>query len=102
MTGLANANVATLAFSGGAGDYTLDFTGELERDMVVTIKAGFGDLSLVIPRDVDAEITVEGTAVNINHSSTWSQNGQKYSQDASGPALTVLVEMAAGNLVITD
>ena len=102
LTGLANANFSTLMFSGGAGNYSLDFSGELQRDAVVTIEAGFGDLSLVIPGDVDAVVTVEGTALNINHSSGWSQNGQKYTQDASGPRLTVLVKMAAGNLVITD
>ena len=102
LTGLANANFSTLTFSGGAGNYTLDFSGELQRDAVVTIEAGLGDLSLVIPEDVDAVITVEGTAVNINHSSGWSQNGQKYSQEGSGPTLTILVKMAAGNLVITD
>ena len=102
LTGLANANFSTLTFSGGAGNYTLDFSGELRRDAVATIEAGFGDLSLVIPEDVDTVITVEGTAVNINHSSGWSQDGQKYSQDGSGPALTILVKMSAGNLVITD
>ncbi|HEX5809149.1 MAG TPA: toast rack family protein [Anaerolineales bacterium] len=102
LTGLANANFSTLTFSGGAGNYTLDFSGELRRDAVATIEAGFGDLSLVIPEDLDAVITVEGTAVNINHSSSWSQNGQKYTQEGSGPTLTILVKMAAGNLVITD
>ena len=102
LTGLANANFSTLTFSGGAGNYTLDFSGKLQRDAVVTIEAGLGDLSLVIPKDVDAVATVEGTAVNINHSSGWSQNGQKYIQDGSTPTLTIVVKMAAGNLVITD
>lgn len=102
LTGLANANFSTLTFSGGAGNYTLDFSGELQRDAVVTIEAGFGDLSLVIPEDVDAVVTVEGAALNINHSSGWTQNGQKYTQNGSGSTLTILVKMAAGNLVITD
>jgi len=102
LEGLANANFSTLAFSGGAGNYTLDFSGALRRDAVVTIEAGLGDLSLVIPEDVDALVTVEGMAVNINHSSSWSQNGQKYVQEGSGPALNILVKMSAGNLVISD
>lgn len=102
LTGLANANFSTLTFSGGAGNYTLDFSGELQRDAVVTIEAGFGDLSLIIPEDVDAVVTVEGAALNINHSSGWTQNGQKYTQNGSGSTLTILVKMAAGNLVITD
>lgn len=102
LTGLANANFSTLTFSGGAGNYTLDFSGELQRDAVATIQSGLGDLSLVIPDDVNAVVTVEGAALNVNHSSGWSQSGQKYTQSGSGPTLTVIVEMSAGNLVITD
>jgi len=102
LTGLANANFSTLTFSGGAGNYTLDFSGELQRDAVVTITSGFGNVSLVIPEEVDAVVTVEGAAVNISHGSGWSQNGQKYVQDGSGSTLTIVVKMAAGNLVLTD
>ena len=102
LTGLANANFSTLAFSGGAGNYSLDFSGELQRNAVVTIEAGFGDLSLLIPEDMDAVVTLEGTAVNVNHSSGWSQDDKTYTQAASGPSLTIVVKMAAGNLVITD
>jgi hypothetical protein len=101
LTGLANANFSTLAFSGGAGNFTLDFSGELQRDAVVTVESGFGNLSLLVPEDVNAVVTVESTAVNINHGSGWAQNGQKYTQRGSGPALTIVVKMAAGNLVIT-
>ena len=102
LTGLANANFSTLTFSGGAGNYTLDFSGELQRNAVATIEAGFGDLSLIIPEDVDAVVTVEGAAVNVNHSSGWAQNGQKYVQEGDTPTLTIVIKMAAGNLVITD
>jgi hypothetical protein len=102
LTGLANANFSTLTFSGGAGNYTLDFSGELQRDAVVTIEAGFGNLSLIIPEDIETTVTVEGAAVNINHDSGWSQNGQKYTQNGSGSTLTILVKMGAGNLAITN
>ena len=102
LMGLANANFSTLTFSGGAGNYTLDFSGELQRDAVVTIEAGFGNLSLIIPEDVETTVTVEGAAVNIDHDSGWSQSGQTYTQNGSGPTLTILVKMAAGNLAITN
>ena len=101
LTGLANANFSTLTFSGGAGNYTLDFSGELQRDAVVTVESGLGNLSLIVPEDVNAVVTVESTAVNINHGSGWTQNGQEYTQSGSGPTLTFVVKMAAGNLVIT-
>jgi hypothetical protein len=101
LTGLANANFSTLTFSGGAGNYTLDFGGELQRDAVVTVNSGVGNVSLIVPEGIEADVTVESAAVNINHGSGWSKNGQKYTQDGSGPTLTIVVKMAAGNLVIT-
>jgi hypothetical protein len=102
LTGLANANFSTLTFSGGAGNYTLDFSGDLQRNAVVEIEAGLGNVRLVIPEDMDAIVTVEGAALNITHGSGWAQSGQKYTQKSSGPTLTIIVKMSAGNLVITD
>jgi len=102
LTGLANANFSTLIFNGGAGDYTLDFSGELQRDANARIETGLGNLMLVIPKDVDARVTVEGAAVNVNHSSGWGQSDHTYTQDGSGPSLTIIVKMGAGNVTITD
>jgi len=101
LKGLANANFSTLTFSGGAGNYTLDFSGELQREATVTIDSGLGNLSLLIPEDRSTTITVESAAVNISAGSGWAQNGKTYTQEGSGPSLTILVKMAAGNLVIT-
>jgi len=102
LTGLANANFSTLMFSGGAGNYTLDFTGDLVRDGIVKVEAGAGDVQLVIPKGVNAKVTVESTLASVNHSSGWTQNGSDYTQDGEGSELTIIVKMAAGNLTITD
>jgi hypothetical protein len=102
LTGLANANFSTLTFSGGAGNYTLDFGGELQQDAVATIDSGFGNLTLLIPKGVPAQVTVESAAVNINNGSGWSQRGQDYTQDGEGFSLTIVVKMAAGNLLIDN
>jgi hypothetical protein len=85
LTGLSDANFSTLIFTGGAGNYTLDFTGELVRDGIVNIEAGAGDVQLIIPKDVNAKVTVESTAVSINHSSGWAQDGNDYTQKRTGP-----------------
>ena len=102
LTGLSNANFSTLTFSGGAGNFTLDFSGDLQRDAVVTIDSGFGNVSLIVPKDVNAKVTVESAAVNINHGSGWTQNGKDYTQEGKGPMLTFIVKMAAGNLLLSD
>jgi hypothetical protein len=102
LAGLAHANFSTLIFSGGAGSYTLDFTGTLKRDGVVNVEAGAGDVQLIIPKGLNATVTVESALVSVNQSSGWAQNGNEYVQKGEGPELTILVEMAAGNLTITD
>jgi len=102
LSGLANANFSTLIFNGGAGDYTLDFSGALQQDATARVETGFGNLTLVIPEDVDARVTVEGTAINVTHSSGWGQSNRTYTQDGSGPTLTIIVKMGAGNVTITD
>jgi hypothetical protein len=102
LTGLANANFSTLIFNGGAGNYTLDFSGELVQDATARIETGFGDLMLVIPEGLDARVTVEGGAVNVNHSSGWGESNRTYTQDGSGPTLTIIVKMGAGNVTIAD
>jgi N-terminal domain of toast_rack, DUF2154 len=102
LTGLANANFSTLMFSGGAGNYTLDFGGKLQREAVVTLDSGFGNVTLIIPENVNAKVTVESAAVNISHGSGWSQSGKNYLQTGDGSALTVIVKMAAGNLLINN
>jgi hypothetical protein len=102
LTGLANANFTTMTFSGGAGNFTLDFGGDLQRDAVITVDSGFGNVSLIVPKDVSTKVTVESAAVNINHGASWSQNGKEYTQEGQGPTLTLIVKMAAGNLLITD
>lgn len=102
LTGLANAGFTTMTFSGGAGNFTLDFSGDLQRDAVITIDSGFGNVSLIIPQDVNARMTVDSAAVNINHGTSWTQNGKDYTQEGKGPTLTFIVNMAAGNLLISD
>jgi N-terminal domain of toast_rack, DUF2154 len=100
MTGLANANFASMEFTGGAGNYTFDFSGQLQRDTSVTIEAGLSNVTLVIPSGLPAQVTVNGLS-NVSHNANWTKNGDQYSQSGSGPQLVILVEMGAGNLTIT-
>lgn len=101
MTGLANANFSTLIFNGGAGDYTLDFSGELTRSATATLDAGLCNIILVIPEGVHAVVTVESGAANVNAGSGWTQSGGVYTQQGEGPTLTILINIGAGNLTLT-
>jgi len=101
IIGLGNANFNTLEFDSGAGNYTLDFTGELKRDASVNIETGVSNLTLVIPSGIPVQITIEGGLSNVTYGSGWDKNGAVYTQEGAGPALTIVIEIGAGNLTIT-
>ncbi|MBC8496533.1 MAG: hypothetical protein ISS57_10065 [Anaerolineales bacterium] len=98
MTNLANANFETMIFQGGAGNFELDFSGELQGDAEVFIETGLSNITITIPEGVHAEITVEGGLSNITTRGDWQVSGSTYSQEGHGPTLTINVEMGAGNL----
>ncbi len=100
MEGLANANFRAMVFNSGAGNYTLDFSGELKHDAMVTIDSGVSNVTLLIPEGVAAQVSVEGGLLNVT-APGWEKDGKVYRQKGSGPLLTIIVEMGAGNLVLT-
>jgi len=101
MSGLANANFSILDFSSGAGDYTLDFSGKLQRDASIKISSGLSNVIVVVPENVNAIVTVDSGASNINAGSSWSQSGGVYKQKGAGPTLTFVIEVGAGNVTLT-
>ncbi len=100
ITGLANANFSLLDFSAGAGDYTLDFSGELKRDASIKIESGLSNLIIIVPEGVNAVVTVESGLSNVNAGSGWERSGSDYVQEGEGPTLTFVIEMGAGNLTL--
>ncbi len=101
MSGLANANFSLMDFSSGAGDYTLDFSGDLKRDASITISSGLSNMIIVVPEGVNAIVTVDSGASNINAGSSWEQDGNTYVQSGDGPMLTFVINIGAGNVTLT-
>jgi hypothetical protein len=101
LTGLGNANFASLEFSSGAGNYSLDFSGQLKRNGSVHIETGLSNLTLVIPADIPVQITIAGGLLNVTPGPGWVKNGNVYTQPGSGPQLTIIIRMGAGSLTIT-
>jgi hypothetical protein len=100
IIGLANANFSLFDFSAGAGDYTLDFSGELQRDASIKIESGLSNLIIIVPEGVNAVVTVESGLSNVNAGSGWERSGGDYIQKGEGPTLTFVIEMGAGNLTL--
>jgi len=97
---IGNASPATFSFRCGAGNYTLDFSGKLQRDMTATIDAGLGNVKVVIPKGVPAQITVQGGLSNITAAAGWDHTGSTYSQSGDGPTIVIVITLGAGNLEI--
>jgi hypothetical protein len=60
------------------------------------------NLTLVIPSTVDATVKVSSGLSNVNFPAGWIQNGDTYTQKGSGPMLTIIIEMGAGNVQISQ
>jgi hypothetical protein len=68
---------------------------------LVKISSGLSNIIIVVPKGVDAIVTVNGGASNVNAGSGWKQNGDVYKQKGEGPTLTFVIEVGAGNLTLT-
>jgi hypothetical protein len=102
LTGLANANFSNFDFDSGAGSYTLDFSGELQRDAEVKIDSGLSSLVLVIPEGVNAVVSMEDGLSNVKTGADWSKKGNVYSQEGDGATLRIKINMGAGSVTIKN
>ena len=100
LLSLANANFTSMIFRSGAGDYTLDFSGELQRDAVVTVESGFSQLIIIVPEGTSAKVLFKGGLTNVDVSGGWKKSGEAYVMGSGGPVITLSLDMAAGNLVL--
>lgn len=96
--GLSNANARNLIFEAGPGSYTLDFSGDLQRDTDVEINYGLGDVKIIIPKGTPAYVTVDGGLNNVELRGTWNVSGNEYSLEGDGPQLLIRIKMGLGNL----
>ncbi len=97
---LANANFGTMIFQSGAGDYELDFSGQLQRDASVFIESGLSSLKISVPESTRVELEIEGGLANTTVRGAWKQAGTTYTINGDGPTLKIIVEMNAGNLIL--
>lgn len=98
IEGLGNANLSELVFRSGAGSYTLDFSGEMQRDMTVNIESGISSITIIVPEGVAANLTFEGGMSNVTYDDDWEKDGSNYTLAGDGYTLTISVKMGAGNL----
>ena len=98
LKGLANANFERMRLKSGAGDYTLSFDGELQRDASVTIDTGAATVNIIVPEGVNALVNFDGGLSSVISEGGWSQSGSVYTLSGTGHTITITVKMGAGTL----
>ena len=98
LSGLANANAASMDFSGGAGDLRLDFFGDLRRDLHVSVKAAAGNVVINVPRGVPAQANLSSILSNVKMSDGWTRSGGTYQLQGNGPNISFDLKMSVGKL----
>ena len=98
LKGLANANTTDMTFRGGAGEYTLDFSGELRNNMDVNIESGVSSVTIIVPEGVSAQVISDSGFTTVSTSGSWKQNGNTYQLTGSGNTITINVKIGAGSL----
>jgi len=98
LKGLANANTTDMTFRGGAGEYTLDFSGELRNNMDVNIESGVSSVTIIVPEGVNAQVISDSGFTTVSTSGSWKQNGNTYQLTGSGNTITINVKIGAGSL----
>ncbi len=101
LLGLCNANTSDISFESGAGDYTLDFSGDLQKNMDVHISSGMSNTEIIVPDNVIVIVEVTGGLSNVDLSGTWTIENSTYTTGSGNHTIHIYVEMAMGNLALS-
>ncbi len=95
--GLGNARCAKISFSGGAGDITLDFTGEwmAGSKMEGDVKLTFGALQLRLPRQVGVTVSVDRLLASFDEAGFTRRGTQYVSQGYERATATLALSIKA-------
>ncbi|HEX6305134.1 MAG TPA: toast rack family protein [Anaerolineales bacterium] len=92
--------LTSLDVNGGAGDVTIDLTGDWRNDLDAGIEAGLGNIHLTLPRDVGARLEVDA-GIGAVDASGLTRDGNTYTNDAYGVSevtLRIHINGGVGNI----
>jgi hypothetical protein len=75
---LGNLNFRSLDFEGGIGSTRLDFSGQWTKDAAASLKVGIGELSMLLPPYLGAEVNAEKKFLSGLHLESFTQYGASY------------------------
>jgi len=102
INGLGNANFSNLKFEGGAGSYTLDFSGELRQDGNVNFSGGVSSVTIIVPQGTNMKVVLTGELTDVQTTGKWSSENKTYTTSAEGPMVTIYVDLGVGSLKLVQ
>jgi hypothetical protein len=109
LLGLANANFKSMSFKGGAGSYSLDFSGQLRTDATVHAETDAGSIRVTVPATTVAKVTVSGSLNNVSTEGEWTVADGTYRTAAAaapaegqtqGKSLNITVDLNVGSVTL--
>jgi hypothetical protein len=101
LTGLANAHADNISFEAGAGEFTLDFSGELQNDLDVDIRSGLGAITIIVPKGVAAEVSSNGAMSSVEMMGEWQKSDDTtYILPGEGHQITIKADIGLGSLTL--
>ncbi|MCJ7511704.1 MAG: toast rack family protein [Anaerolineales bacterium] len=98
LDGLGNANFSDMRFEAGAGNYILDFGGELRQDAEVRIDTGLSSLRIIVPKGVPARAEVRGELSEVKAEGEWTGSGTAFAHPGEGSMLTIIINSSLGSV----
>ncbi len=101
---LADLDLTGLHVSLGAGDYSIDLSGDWARGLDVILEAGAANLSVLLPADMGARVTVEA-GPHLIEAQGLDKNGNVYTNAAyggSGASLQVTIQAGIGQIFLVQ
>lgn len=99
LTRLANARAENISFAVGAGDFTLDFSGELQNDVDVDVTSGLSTITIIVPEGVAAHVSSSWTMPNVEMIGSWQKSDDTtYILPGEGHKITIKVDGLGADL----
>jgi hypothetical protein len=102
ISGLGNTNASKVAIDGGAASVTIDFGGNLQRDLDATIRTGMASTEIVVPKTTASRIRTKTTLSGVKVGDGFTVKDGAYSTLAflggQKPVLTIDLQAALGSV----
>jgi hypothetical protein len=102
MTGLANSRAKSINLVTVAGDYNLDFDGQLQNDIAVKITGELNTLAITAPDGVATEVRLNGNINTVDPAGTWQTNSESAKNPGQGHTITIDLSVDAESLKLRN